>query len=279
MNRLEALGIIDIRQRLPRVAGRAERNPARTSITYHYNGGAVALHNNPGATTDQWISHLIGIATYHLTKNWGKPEKIIRGHGIMYHFAILPSGQIVQMRDLDECLWHCANAEGNDSGFAFHFPMGGDQAPTVRQWASAGALSLALMQLYPHINPTRVFGHTEWPKYAERADGSLYRVPNSACPGTIIMPMIRAWRDGGYKQEPAIGATVKLKPIRFLKTVYTTNVRTKPGKDGDVVMIMPKGEVFGFDDETPGQPILGDSIWMHRADGLGFVSRTCLEAA
>lgn len=273
MNTLRELGIIDIRKRLPRPRT-TRRYARRDSLTLHYNGGTVALHNSASATTEHWIEHLIGVASYHVGKVWGYVDKRktipIYGHGIMYHFAVLPSGVILQMRDLDEELWHCSNAEGNRTGLACHFPMGGNQAPTVAQWASFGTLALAAGADYG-FGIGRIFGHTEWKKYAENAAGVLVEVPNSLCPGDVIMPMLREWR-----AQPS-GIVVPAAPqMRFLTTLFKANVRTGPAITYPVVMEMPKGKTAGYDKQIRGEKVRGNNLWWHRGDGLGFVSATVL---
>jgi hypothetical protein len=86
------------------------------------------------------------------------------------------------------------------------------------------------------------------------------------------------WRDSLYTDTP-----VPHPKTIYLRTTYRANLRTSPDirvRPTNVVKLLPAGDVAGYDVvPTIGQPVGGDPHWFHRADQLGFVHASILEAA
>lgn len=263
---LAKLPIIDIRSKLPRRPERALRRVVRPadSVTLHYNGPKVDLHDNSKATLDAWIAHLVGIATYHIDKVWGYQPKTkvpIYGDGIMYPLVVLPGGEILLTYDLDRERWHCGNAQGNRDSIAVHFPLGGPQDVTPRQWQAWDLLASALLADH-QLTRKHVLGHCEWPRYDK--DGK--RIPQSACPGPLVMPRLHAWRAGRAAQ-------------RYRVLVDAANVREGPGRSFDVAWkgraVLQEGFEFTAESLVSGEAIAGVDTWAHWP-AAGFVHLSLL---
>lgn len=228
--------LIDYRANLPRASwsiGTRRGNP--TSATLHYNGPPV--YRNP-------YDQLVIDAQYHL-------GPYLQADGLQYHLAIMPNGEVLQCRDLDAVLWHCANQHGNKYSMSVHIPIGGNQQPTEPQWQSAIEV-FAWMHERWNIARNRIYGHYEWP----RSDGK----PQSACPGPHLKRRLIAWRDdltGFYEVITA-----------------TANVRQAPTTNASIAAVYPQGHWFEADSIKTGQVIGGDGVWLHSADGRGFVHRS-----
>lgn len=268
MSRLYELGVLDIRDRLPR-GTRPQTTGIRPAMsgTIHYNGPPVALADSARTTTEQWIQHFRGIAQYHVSKVWGTDRfgRPLYGHGIMYHAAALPDGTLVQLRDWDAELWHCANPSGNLSSIALHFAVGGAQDVTDAQWSAGTRFFEALGYDLGWPGRTVVFGHREW----RRLDG----VTQSPCPGPLLMKRLDLWR---RRVEPSALR-------RFRVAVPRARVRQGPGTTFPVALggmaVLPRGYEFDAHTITPGEVIAGSPDWAHMAGGLGFVHTSLLEAA
>lgn len=240
----------------------------RTSVTFHYNGPPVALHDNRAATTDMWIQHWKGIAKYHLAKNWGKPKAPVYGNGVMYHWAVLTNGERLRLWPEEDERWHCANVAGNKTSIAIAFALGGAQDATPEQWQSACDLADEKLKEYGINGRERVYGHREWKKYDEHGK----EIPNSLCPGPNIMRRLKLWRGGlavdalhQYVVLPSIGAKVRQGPGTSFPVAL----------DGKAVF--PCGHEFTVDSIVQGEAVAGSTAWAHCLDGLGFVHASLLE--
>jgi N-acetylmuramoyl-L-alanine amidase len=139
MSFLADLGVIDIRDKLPRANWSIGTRTATTSLTWHYNGPAVDPSCWSGA---RLMAQLIADAHWQMHPGWG--GTVDGADGLMYHLIVAGDGAAYQARDLDALLWHCAHADGNAHGLALHFPLGTNQAPTAAQLATAFRVSDAL---------------------------------------------------------------------------------------------------------------------------------------
>jgi hypothetical protein len=261
MSRLLQLGMLDIRDRLPR-GTRPQHTGVRpaSSGTIHYNGPPVALANNPRATREQWIAHFRGIAQYHVGKVWGKDRlgRPLYGDGIMYHVAALPDGTLVQLRDWEAELWHCANAAGNAASIALHFAVGGAQDVTEAQWAAGAAFFDALIADCGWPGRSVIYGHREW----RRLDG----VTQSSCPGPVLFRRLQVWR-GELRQTSS-----------YRVKVDAARVRNGSGTQYHILETLRRGATFPVDAIVNGQAVSGDRQWAHRQTG-GYVHMSLLEAA
>lgn len=231
-----AIVLIDYRQKLPRAnwsIGWRVGDP--TSATLHYNGPPV--YRDP-------YDQLVIDAQYHI-------GPYLRADGLQYHLAIMPNGEVLQCRDLNAVLWHCANTNGNKQSMSVHIPIGGNQQPTAAQWQSTVELFDWMRDRWG-IGRDRVYGHFEWP----RSDGK----PQSDCPGPHLKRRLIAWRDD------LTG--------RYEVVTDSANVRQAPTTNAPIATVYAKGHQFNADSIKTGQMIGGDTIWLHSADGLGFVHRS-----
>lgn len=242
------LAVTDLRDTLPRAQrehlGRRPGKP--TSITLHYNGKdapvAPARQQMPGL-----LKQLTGDANWQMKPGWGGTTH--GADGIQYHFAIDAIGAVIQLRDLDEGLYHAGHAKANLWSLAIHVPIGGDQDATPAQWASFGRLCDALIADYGMAGRRVVVGHQEW-------------VPRD-CPGQRLMNRLRIWR--ALKPAPAS------KPYQVASgtPIYTDRRSDSPVALGGTAYL-DAGRLIDVDDVTAG--------WAHLANELGFVPLACLVA-
>lgn len=253
MSALQTLNLLDLRADLPRATWSIGRQARKTSATLHYNGPAVAAAGDRAAE----IQQLVADARYHMRPNAFGPGAA--GDGIQYHFAILSDGTICQLRDLDAVLWHCANSAGNTGSIAIHLPLGVGQTPASIQWRRTTELFTALGVDYGYSARQQTRGHTEWPKF----DGQGRQVPNSACPGDILMGLLRQWRTRAvYRVRAADGLNVRQGPSSdFPRAIIDGQPR-----------VYPFGHVFDIDKIVEGEAVRGDPRWGHLSNGEGFVS-------
>lgn len=232
-----AIVLIDYRHKLPRANWSIGwRVGGPTSITLHYNG--------PPVIRDPY-DQLVIDAQYHI-------GPYLRADGLQYHICVMPDGAILQTRDLNAKLWHCANQHGNNSSLAIHLPIGGAQQPSDAQWNSTEAVFEWAMARWG-IQQSQVYGHFEWPRLDGRAQ--------SDCPGPHLKRRLLAWREdltGRYEVIDPTGA----------------NVRQAPTTASGIATVYPKGYWFYADSISRGQVIGNDTVWLHSADGQGFVHRS-----
>lgn len=268
MTWLTDLGVIDIRDQLPRADWSIGTRPDTTSETWHYNGPAVPIERQSGAGL---LAQLRADAEWQMRPGWG--GTVHGADGLMYHLVFAIDGTVYQTRDLDDLLWHCAHADGNGHGLALHLPLGVGQWPSIPQLTSLFSVSNVLRHQYG-IPFNRIIGHKEW-KQA------------TACPGPMVMQHLVAYRSG---LQPAIAPTVVAPELRKwrIKPTLTSPalVRQKPARfeaDGSQVTIagrMKPGTILYVDVVKVGQAVEGNTLWMHMAKveheqaDLGFVSAT-----
>jgi hypothetical protein len=264
MSVLTALGAIDIRAQLPRRDWIIGMRPSTTSLTWHYNGPAVAREHQHG---EGLIAQLIADSNWQMRKGWGGTKD--GAPHLMYHLVVAANGQIYQTADLLETLWHCAHADGNGRGLALHFPLGGDQEPTPMQLASAFRAS-DLLRAQFQIPLNRVFGHLEW-KHA------------TACPGTHIMAHLSAYR---AHCAPTVTPTPTPAGLRRwqVNPLYTDPVRVHqaPSLASPVAMRLKPGTIVFVDVVKPSDT--SDPThprWIHMARvpneqaDAGFIAEDC----
>jgi len=249
---LSQLNVIDIRSRLPRAKWSIGTRSATTSETWHYNGPAVPSERQRG---EGLIQQLIADAQWQMRPGWG--GTVDGADGLMYHLIFASDGTIYQARDIDALLWHCAHADGNSRGLAFHFPIGLGQQPSAAQLISAFRASDLLRRRFA-IPLNRTIGHLEW-KHA------------TACPGPNIMQHLVAYRAGVEPRVTKTPTPAGLK--RFLLTCADkANVRQGPGTNFPIAGTLKSGTVVYVDVVKSG--------WVHMAKveheqaDLGFISET-----
>lgn len=205
--RLADLAIVDIRAQLPRAKWSIGRSAPKTSSTLHYNGPAVKGRGDRDAERTQLTSD----AYWHM-------GAYLEADGLQYHFAIDSFGTIYQCRDLDAILWHCANFDGNKDSWSVHLMLGGDQNATDAQWQSATNLFDAL-QTEGNFGRDATFGHQEWKKY-RKVNGALIEIPNSECPGPLLMNRLKAWRTAATVTDmPVIGVQPSITVDQFMASL------------------------------------------------------------
>lgn len=248
------INIVDYRTQLPQDE---EPKTAMMStvryITLHYNGQAVGDRTYEGELKQLRID-----ADWHMRV--GTLSPYTGADGIQYHFAVLSNGTVLKLRDFRQ-LWHCANAEGNAHSVAVHLPLGGRQDASTPQWEATTKLLELLMTGFCLPGRHLVRGHCEWP----RSDGK----GQSQCPGPILMERLRQWRGEDRKRR------------QYEVVVNAANVRESPWRHVNNIAlggqaVMGKGNVFLGDAIVRGENIGGTDLWVHRADGIGFVHMSLL---
>lgn len=260
MTWLSDLGVIDIREQLPRADWSIGTRPATTSLTWHYNGPPVAPAQQSGAGL---IAQLIADAEWQMRPGWGGTAG--GADGLMYHLVVAADGTIYQTRDLDAMLWHCAHQDGNGRGLALHLPLGIGQWPTIDQLASVFRISNHLRARY-QIALNRTLGHLEW-KHA------------TACPGPNVMQHLVAYRAG---VAPFIFPTIvpaELQRWRIHADLGTSAlVRQGPGRSFPIAGRLKPGTLVYVDVVKHGETVNGIADWVHMAQvaheqaDLGFLS-------
>lgn len=257
MSTLAQLGMIDIRHLLPRQKWEIGRRPgAPTSWTLHYAGAESPVPTAIQNDRQRLIAFIRDIYVPNHVKRIG-------ADGLQYHFVVTAAGEILQCRDLNAELWHCANADGNLWSVAVHLPMGGTQQPTAIQWARAGALFDAGISEFRMAGRTVVRGHSEWPKF-QKINGRLLQITNSECPGVVLMPRLRTWRTQANTRY---------------RCITPATVRQGPGRAFPIAATLAQGTIFEGDKVLSGVPVAGDARWVHRLDELGFVHMSALQVA
>lgn len=247
--RLADLGIRDVRAQLPTIRERRPnpRTGAVRSATLHYNGPAVSAFGNPAAE----LRHIVTVdAPNH--------QQRLQADSLQYHYCVLSDGQILLARDPKLPAWHCGVTEGNQTSLAVHLPLGGLQDATPAQWAATTRLFEALITEHRLAGRQVVRGHREW--------------KSTACPGPHLTRRLDAWRS----QLPPAGGLYRIRA-----DVAAANVRQGPGTAFPVALggkaVMWPGDVLDADAVTQGEAVGGDTRWLHRRDGLGFVHHSLVE--
>ena len=265
---LAAFDLADLRDDLPQRSTGVEYRDitAINGATAHYNGPPTSVRPN----RDSEVAYYHSIAQYHVDKVWATTARgvPIHGAGIMYGFGIGPSGTLYWLRHLEAVTWHCANQYGNTRSLPFQLPLGGNQDATPDQWETAVRFMDAMGGVFG-FDRKAIKGHREWPKYEYRG-GRLVQVPNSPCPGPLLMRRLELYRRGPEAVQYRVIAPAGLK------------VRQGPAATFDVALggkaVMPQGHRFIGDTIVPdGEPVDGDPRWVHRIDGLGFMPMAWLE--
>jgi len=251
---------IDIRAQLPRANWQIGQRQATTSLTWHYNGPAVAPDHQHGAGL---LAQLAGDSAWQMRPGWGG-TKAGAPH-LMYHLVVGADGRVYQTADLSEILWHCAHQDGNSHGLALHFPLGDDQQPSGAQMISAIRVSEALRARY-QIPLNRTLGHLEW-KHATR------------CPGPFLMAHLIDYRS---HLAPKVVPTPTPAGLRRFQITCPSkaNVRQGPGRDYKVAGTLKSGTIVFVDMTKQGEVVGRNPTWIHMAKvdneqaDLGFISET-----
>jgi hypothetical protein len=272
---LDALTLLDLTDQIaaiPLVRGHQILAPREREqyLTFHYS--AVIYTDRSRAAE---LARIISEARFQIEKNWetrpGRPP--IYGDGLMYDFVVLSDGTIVRTRKRGVRLWHCNNTIGNNGSWSIHWMLGPGQDLTPAQRASSFALADALCA-DGDIPRHNVVAHCEWPlEKGEPVRTDHYHLlpGQSTCPGATLFPHVVAYR--ASQDGPAALA------LRFHVTVPTANVRQGPGTTYPIAGTMHRGDELIADKVLDGQAVGDDRRWAHRADGLGFVHLSVLEAA
>lgn len=174
------MNITNIINELPRAEwsiGKRISDP--TYITLHYNGPKVNRRDDIDWYTFIANFHMRPFAFGNGAAGDGDATDGADGDGIMYHYAVTSFGEIYQMREDNEILWHCGNIEGNAHSIAVELAIGGDQEPTEIQWQRTKELFAFLCEKYS-IPKENVKGHNEW--------------KSTACPGPKLTPLLKQWK-------------------------------------------------------------------------------------
>lgn len=257
------LGVIDIRDKLPHRNWIIGERAATTSDTWHYNGPAVAPAQQHGAGL---IAQLIADSNWQMRASWGGTKD--GAPHLMYHLVFDADGTIYQTAGEQELLWHCAHADGNDHGFAWHLPIGEGQEPTPQQLASLFRASDLSRARYG-FGFERVVGHLEW-KHA------------TACPGPRVMAHLNAYR---AHQAPIIVPTPTPAGMRRFKlqAADKVNVRQGPALTFPIAGTLKGGTIVFVDVVKTDGGYVGSKAnpnWVHMAKvgneqaDLGFISET-----
>lgn len=259
---LANLGVIDIRDQLPRAAWSIGTRAETTSLTWHYNGPPVPVDRQIGAGL---ITQLQADAAWQMRPGWG--GTIDGADGLMYHLVFAADGVVYQTRDLDDLLWHCAHQDGNAHGLALHVPIGIGQWPTIDQLASLFRVSNQLRARYS-IPLDRVLGHLEW-KHA------------TACPGPQLMQHLASYR---AHLPPWVAPTPTPPGLRRWRITDTlgvpARVRQGPGTRFPIAGRLKPGTEIFVDVVKTGEAVEGNTAWVHMARvaheqaDLGFLSAT-----
>jgi len=235
---LAQLGVIDIRDRLPRANWSIGVRSATTSLTYHWNGPKVP------AARQRWpglLAQLRADAAWQMRPGWG--GTVDGAPQLMYHLVVAADGQLYQTADLDAILWHAAHADANGKGLALHFPLGEEQQVTGVQLLTALRVTNVLRATYG-IAHARVVGHLEW-KHA------------TACPGPHLMRQLVQYR--GKRTPPIVVPTPTPAGLRRWQIrpdlADNANVRQGPGVRFPVAGRMKPGTVLFIDEEKDSEDL------------------------
>lgn len=265
MSALERLHIVDLRGQLPHdewIIGLRKRTD---SITWHWNGPAVAEHRMHG---DGLVDQLIDDAIWQMRPGWGGTKE--GAPHLMYHLAIGSDGQIYLCCKLDEKLWHCGHQDGNGTGLSIHLAVGKhadgrEQRLTPRQADSLLDLTEALRLDY-QISRSRIVGHREWTGLTE-------------CPGNEIMELLQTYRAGKTPLifQPELPAGVRAFQIRPELTA-NARVRQDYRLNAKIAGTLKPGSLIYVDSIHTGDRYNGNPRWVHMARikdqqaDLGFIN-------
>lgn len=252
-----SMGVRDVRQLMVRKSWSiGQRAGAPTSLTYHWNGPEPV--NRSSYATE--LRQLIGDSQWHTRP--GAFDVASGGDGIMYHFAVTFGGIILQLRDIEDRLWHAGNAEANTWSISIHFPLGGDQIVSDIQWQRGCALAEALISCYHMAGRQVVRGHHEWPRSGGGAQ--------SDCPGTDLLRRIAEYRGQGHTSPRSF----EVRP-----DVDYAAVRQAPTLTGKEAARLAPGTRFSVSEIVADDSNrAGAHVWLHREDQLGFTHiSTCTE--
>lgn len=190
--------VVDLRGRFCPGASSWGNSSKGYGVVMHYNGPPAPARawKNPVA----WVKFLCDL---HSQQGRFAPGWTI--NGAAYHELIV-GRTVYRIRDYAADLPHCGNLAWNRNSLGLHIPIGGNQRP---QDAGQGTMITALQRADDHLRAmsksrSALKGHRE--------------VGSSACPGEVIMPSVRNYRQGAQVNPEATPA--KPAPPAQSKTIY-----------------------------------------------------------
>jgi N-acetyl-anhydromuramyl-L-alanine amidase AmpD len=172
------------------------------------------------------------------------------------HAYACKNGDVIEMVDDQDEAWHAGFSRWGGRVNVNPWSLGlesehrtGDKWPDVQKQAMADWCQAKIRKY--HILQKNIAAH-RWIAPDRKLDPS-------------------DWGDAELRAWIAQLYTAATPAMTFYRVKTNANVRTEPNTTSRVVLVMPTGQTAGFDTETPGETVSGNSVWRHRADGLGFV--------
>jgi hypothetical protein len=198
-----ALGVI------PRIPHAHMENKAERPLSHVVNlyGHYSADRCPQSATVEEEISHMQGIARFHIGKDWSSDHSGVYGFTMMYTYAIFQSGRLYLVNPESWLLWN--TTYGNPWGLATVAILGKGEKPSSAMLAAFKA-HLDYMTNRADIPARRahVWGHGEC--------GLMYGGGppfgnNTDCPGGLLA-FIREYRKGAPMPPPGPQPTNRFFP-------------------------------------------------------------------
>lgn len=260
---LAAIIADDWRSRIPRKSWSIGQQPAKTSITLHWNGPAVLPSRQTG---DGLLVQIRDVdASWQMRPGWSNTPD--GADGLQYHYVVDPlTGAIYLTRNPDAMLWHCAHPEGNARSVAVHVPIGKGQAITNAGWAGCARLFEALIAAYDLASRDITYGHREW--------------SSTDCPGPSLWGRLLGWRartDVPNPYQPGAYTVAKAYPwVRTAPAIGSDNRALKPN---GTHYLFPVGGAFPVKAIVIGDAVGGNPFWAHHESEIGFVHMSQLTPA
>jgi hypothetical protein len=192
--------------------------PARNSKdswTVHWEGPKRNLEDESDETA---IAALEGIARSHINRDWDLGDRVQGGSGIMYAYAIAPSGRILRLRDPLAVLWHSDDSLGNARSIPVLVMCGTDHDATPQQLEGLRELVTndAGDVVGPSGEPFAIFTHgPDWTR--------------TACPGDRLRDFTDRIRSGVLEEmgedltmDAATAIANKLEDVTDALCIYIT---------------------------------------------------------
>lgn len=186
------------------------------------------------------------------------------------HYLVSKAGQIWRLVNESDTAWHCGKSVWSIDGR----PVGGSLRGTARlNWLSIG------VELenrndgrdpYPDSQLAALLALSHWIVARHRIPRDQVARHLDIAPGRKTDPAGLLWSWLVSALFPASGGTATIRD-----DVEYANVRQGPGRGFPVALggmaVMWPGQILDYDAITDGEAIAGDSRWLHRRDGVGFV--------
>jgi hypothetical protein len=223
-----------------------------------------------------WHETANGSGNPYSTLEWNLTKQA----GSSYNFLIARDGTIFEYVDYDtytawhagQALWTIDNVTYTDvNGVTIGIELDGpnDGTPCTAIQIDAAALLAIYLRDDLGIDLSGKYDVTH--KHVAQPPGRK----TDPMGATIVQILNRAHELASQPQmdEPCVGWWRVI-------TSDGANVREQPTTSSPVALggaaVIPFGETFQSDVITYGQPIGGDTAWIHHAAGIGFVHRSCL---